>query len=88
MISTYDFQVEHPEIYSHLLVKDSRFLHYKNPQQKKIAKLYIHFNKFIVRLGVKKMIYQFTNSCCKKNVNELAVRIGSAISKTKYHQPL
>ncbi len=32
MINTYDFQVEHPEMFSHLALKDLLFLHYKCPQ--------------------------------------------------------
>jgi hypothetical protein len=38
MISTYDFQLEHPEMFSHLLVKYLRLLHYKYPRQKKYRK--------------------------------------------------
>ena len=89
MISTYDFQVDHCEMFSHLSLKDLCFLHYKYyPQKKKIEKLFTHFNNFILTLEGKKMIFQFANSYCKKNVNELAYRIDSAISEIKYHRSL
>jgi len=57
MINTYDFQVEHPEMFSHLAVKDLLFLHYKCPQEEKMVKLYTHFNKFIFVLEGNKMIH-------------------------------
>lgn len=88
MISTYDFQLEHPEMFSHLLVKYLRLLHYKYPRQKNIANRYTLFKKFIFELEGKKMNNQFTNSGCKKNVTEIALRIGSAISEIRYHRSL
>jgi len=57
MINTYDFQVEHPEMFSHLSVKDLLFLHYKCPQEERMVNLYTHFNKFIFVLEGKKMIH-------------------------------
>lgn len=57
MINTYDFQVEHPEMFAHLSVKDLLFLHYKCPQEERMIKLYTHFNKFIFVLEGKKMIH-------------------------------
>lgn len=57
MLNTYDFQVEHPEMFSQLAVKDLLFLHYKCPQEEKMVKLYTHFNKFIFVLEGKKMIH-------------------------------
>lgn len=62
MINTYDFQVEHPEMFSHLAVKDLLFLHYKCPQEDKIIKIYTHLNKFIFVLEGKKMIHHHGKS--------------------------
>jgi len=57
MINTYDFQVEHPEMFSQLAIKDLLFLYYKCPQEEKKINLYTHFNKIIFVLEGKKMIH-------------------------------
>jgi len=57
MINTYDFQVEHPEIFSQLSVKDMLFLYYKCPQEEKKLNLCTHFNKIIYVLNGKKVIH-------------------------------
>lgn len=54
MINTYDFQVERPEMFSQLAVKDMLFLHYKCPQEKKYVYVYNHFNQIAFTLqGIK-----------------------------------
>jgi AraC-like DNA-binding protein len=54
MINTYDFQVEHPEVFSQLAAKDKLFLHYKCPQESKYLYLYNHFNQIAFTLqGIK-----------------------------------
>ncbi len=62
MINTYDFQVEHPEMFSHLAVKDLLFLHYKCPQEDKMINIYTHLNKFIFVLEGKKMLHHQNQS--------------------------
>lgn len=80
MINTYDFQVEHPEIFSQLSVKDLLFLYYKCPQEEKKINLYTHFNKIIFVLEGKKVIHHREKSWLL--TNEKAV----FIKKTAYNQ--
>ena len=80
MINTFDFQVEHPEIFSQLAVKDLLFLYYRCPQEEKKINLYTHFNKIIFVLEGKKMIHHRDKSWLL--TNEKAV----FIKKTAYNQ--
>jgi len=80
MINTYDFQVEHPEIFSQLSVKDLLFLYYKCPQEDKKINLYTHYNKIIFVLEGKKVIHHRDKSWTL--TNEKAV----FIKKTAYNQ--
>ena len=80
MINTYDFQVEHPEIFSQLSVKDLLFLYYKCPQEEKKINLYTHYNKIIFVLEGKKKIHHREKSWML--TNEQAV----FIKKTAYNQ--
>ncbi len=58
MINTYDFQVEQPEIFSQLAVRDLLFLHYKCPQEEEKVNLFTHLNKIIFVLHGKKLIHR------------------------------
>jgi AraC-like DNA-binding protein len=80
VINTYDFQVEHPEMFSHLAVRDLLFLHYKCPQEEKMVKLYTHFNKIIFVLEGKKMIHHSGKSWMLSTENAVFFR------KTAYAQ--
>lgn len=80
MINTYDFQVEHPEMFSQLAVKDLLFLYYKCPQEEKKINLYAHFNKIIFVIEGKKMIHHREKSWLL--TNETAV----FIKKAAYNQ--
>jgi AraC family transcriptional regulator, exoenzyme S synthesis regulatory protein ExsA len=80
MINTYDFQTEHPEIFSQLSVKDLVFLYYKCPQEERKINLYTHFNKIIYVLEGKKAIHHREKSWLL--TNEKAV----FIKKTAYNQ--
>jgi len=80
MINTYDFQVEHPEMFSQLAVKDLLFLYYKCPQEEKKINLYTHFNKIIFVLEGKKMIHHRSNSWLLTNDKAVFVK------KTAYNQ--
>lgn len=80
MINTYDFQVEHPEMFSQLAVKDLLFLYYKCPQEEKKINLYTHFNKIIFVLEGKKMIYHREKSWLLTNENAVFIK------KTAYNQ--
>ncbi len=57
MINTYDFQVEHPQEFTQLTLKDLLFLYYRCPQVEKKVNLYTHFNKIIFVLDGKKTIH-------------------------------
>jgi hypothetical protein len=57
MINTYDFQIEHPEEFSQLAVKDSLILDYRCPQVDRKVIVYTHHNKIMFVLGGKKMIH-------------------------------
>ncbi|HZI52151.1 MAG TPA: AraC family transcriptional regulator [Chitinophagaceae bacterium] len=80
MINTYDFQVEHPEMFSQLAVKDLLFLYYKCPQEEKKINLYTHFNKIIFVLEGKKMIRHRDHSWLLTNDKAIFVK------KTAYNQ--
>ena len=55
MINTYDFQAEHPEIFSQLSVKDLLFLYYKCPQEEKKDQLIHSLQQDYFRIGRKKV---------------------------------
>ena len=80
MINTYDFQVEHPETFSQLAVKDLLFLYYKCPQEEKKINLYTHFNKIIFVLEGKKVIHHRDKSWLLTNDKAVFVK------KTAYNQ--
>jgi AraC family transcriptional regulator, exoenzyme S synthesis regulatory protein ExsA len=80
MINTYDFQTEHPEIFSQLSVKDLLFLYYKCPQEEKKINLYTHFNKLIFVLEGRKEIHHREKSWLLTNEK------AAFIKKTAYNQ--
>jgi AraC family transcriptional regulator, exoenzyme S synthesis regulatory protein ExsA len=80
MINTYDFQVEHPEMFSQLAVKDLLFLYYKCPQEEKKINLYTHFNKIIFVLEGKKMIHHRDRSWMLTKDNAVFIK------RTAYNQ--
>ncbi|CAN5220386.1 AraC family transcriptional regulator [soil metagenome] len=57
MLNTYDFQVEHPQEFSQLAVKDLLFLYYRCPQVERKINLYTHYNKIIFVLDGKKIVH-------------------------------
>ena len=80
MINTYDFQVEHPEMFSQLAIKDLLFLYYKCPQEEKKINLYTHFNKIIFVIEGKKMIHHREKSWLLTNEKTVFIK------KTAYNQ--
>lgn len=78
MINVYDFQVEHPEMFSQLATNDLLFLHYKCPQEMKKINLYTHLNKIIFVIQGHKKIHHREKSWLL--TNEKAV----FIKKTAY----
>lgn len=80
MINTYDFQVEHPEVFSQLSVKDLLFLYYKCPQEEKKITLYTHYNKIIFVLEGKKVIHHREKSWLLTNEKAIFIK------KTAYNQ--
>jgi AraC-like DNA-binding protein len=62
MINTYDFQVERPEYFKQLAVKDLLFLHYICPQIEKYLYLYNHFNQIGFTLGGDKILHHGAKS--------------------------
>jgi len=80
MINTYDFQVEHPEMFSQLAVRDLLFLYYRCPQEEKKINLYTHFNKIIFVLEGKKMIHHRGKSWLLTNDTACFIK------KTAYNQ--
>src|SRR5687767_10788323 len=57
MINTYDFQIEHPQEFAQLSVKDLLFLYYRCPQVERKVNLFTHYNKITFVLEGKKMIH-------------------------------
>jgi AraC-like DNA-binding protein len=57
MLNTYDFQIEHPNVFAQLSVNDLLFLLYRCPQEEKKVMLYTHHNKIFFVLDGKKMIH-------------------------------
>ena len=80
MLNTYDFQVEHPEMFAHLAVKDLLFLHYKCPQEDKMIHIYTHLNKFIFVLEGKKALHHRNQSLL------LTTQTAVFLKKTAYSQ--
>jgi len=80
MINTYDFQVEHPEMFSQLAIKDLLFLYYKCPQEEQKINLYTHFNKIIFVLEGKKMIHHREKSWLLTNEKTVFIK------RTAYNQ--
>ncbi|HEX5025916.1 MAG TPA: hypothetical protein VFV68_11630 [Agriterribacter sp.] len=61
MINTYDFQVEHPEMFAQLAADDLLFLHYKCPQETKYISVYNHFNQIAFTLQGAKTLHLATS---------------------------
>lgn len=74
MINVYDFQVEHPEMFSQLAVNDLLFLYYKCPQEQKKIKLYTHLNKIIFVIEGEKKIHQREKSWMLTNGKALFIK--------------
>jgi AraC-like DNA-binding protein len=62
MLNTYDFQVENPEKFAQLTVKDLLFLNYRCPQVEKKVSLYTHHSKICFVLDGKKQIHHRNKS--------------------------
>lgn len=57
MINTYDFQIEHPQEFAQLAIKDLLFLFYRCPQVDKLVKIYSHYNKIMFVLEGKRKVH-------------------------------
>ncbi len=74
MINVYDFQAEHPEMFSQLIVDDLLFLYYKCPQEKKKINLYTHLNKIVFVVEGHKMIHHREKSWLLTNEKAVFIK--------------